>query len=71
MNLVWLPFYSVTRNNSFKIDGVDYHTSADLTGEAKHLGVTLQADITKQKLSTNNGGYLATKHGKTNKLVYE
>lgn len=60
-----------TRNNSFKVDGVDYHTSADLTGQANHLGVTLQADIIKQKLATNNGGYLATKHGKTNKLVYE
>jgi fructose-bisphosphate aldolase, class I len=59
------------RNNAFKVDGVDYHTSADLTGQANHLGVTLQADIIKQKLPTNNGGYLATKHGKTNKLVYE
>lgn len=60
-----------TRNNGFKVDGIDYHTSADLTGQANHLGVTLQADIIKQKLPTNNGGYLATKHGKTNKLVYE
>jgi class I fructose-bisphosphate aldolase len=60
-----------TRNNAFKVEGVDYHTSADLTGQANHLGVTLQADIIKQKLPTNNGGYLATKHGKTHKLVYE
>lgn len=60
-----------TRNNGFKVDGIDYHTSADLTGQANHLGVTLQADIIKQKLPVNNGGYLATKHGKTNKLVYE
>ncbi|HEY6975339.1 MAG TPA: class I fructose-bisphosphate aldolase [Chitinophagaceae bacterium] len=60
-----------TRNNAFKVEGVDYHTSADLTGQANHLGVTLQADIIKQKLPTNNGGYLATKHGKTNKLVYD
>lgn len=60
-----------TRNNGFKVDGVDYHTSADLTGQANHLGVTLQADIIKQKLPTNNGGYLATKHGKTSNLVYE
>jgi len=60
-----------TRNSAFKVDGIDYHTSADLTGQANHLGVTLQADIIKQKLPTNNGGYLATKHGKTNKLVYE
>src|SRR4030095_4766701 len=59
------------RNNSFKVDGVDYHTSAALTGQANHLGVTLQADIIKQKLPTNNGGYLATKHGKTSKLVYD
>jgi class I fructose-bisphosphate aldolase len=59
------------RNNSFKVDGVDYHTAADLTGQANHLGVTLQADIIKQKLPTNNNGYGATKHGKTHKLVYE
>ena len=60
-----------TRNNGFKVEGIDYHTSADLTGQANHLGVTLQADIIKQKLATNNGGYLATKHGKTSPLVYE
>ena len=59
------------RNNGFKVDGVDYHAAADLTGQANHLGVTLQADIIKQKLPTNNGGYLATKHGKTSPLVYE
>jgi fructose-bisphosphate aldolase, class I len=59
------------RNSSFKVDGVDYHTAADLTGQANHLGVTLQADIIKQKLPTNNGGYNATKHGKTHKSVYE
>src|SRR4028118_1436886 len=60
-----------TRNNAFKVEGKDYHTSADLTGQANYLGVTLQADIIKQKLPTNNGGYLATKHGKTHKLVYD
>ena len=60
-----------TRNNGFKQDGVDYHTSADLTGQANHLGVTIQSDIIKQKLPTNNGGYLATKHGKTHANVYE
>jgi fructose-bisphosphate aldolase, class I len=60
-----------TRNNSFKVEGVDYHTSADLTGQANHLGVTIQADIIKQKIATNNGGYLATKHGKTSQLVYD
>lgn len=59
-----------TRNNAFKVDGVDYHTSADLTSQANHLGVTIQADIIKQKLPTNNGGYLATKQGKTSQLVY-
>jgi class I fructose-bisphosphate aldolase len=59
------------RNNAFKVDGVDYHSAADLTGQANHLGVTLQADIIKQKLPANNGGYLATKHGKTSPLVYE
>ena len=59
-----------TRNNGFKVDGVDYHAAADLTGQANHLGVTIQADIIKQKLPTNNGGYLATKHGKTHPKVY-
>src|SRR5579885_532705 len=59
-----------TRNPGFKVDGVDYHTSADLTGQANHLGVTLEADIIKQKLPTNNGGYKATKHGKTSEKVY-
>ena len=59
-----------TRNNGFKVDGVDYHASADLTGQANHLGVTIQADIIKQKLPTNNGGYNATKHGKTHPKVY-
>ena len=60
-----------TRNNAFKVNGIDYHTSADLSGQANHLGVTIQADIIKQKLPTNNGGYLATCHGKTSKLVYD
>ena len=59
------------RNPGFKVDGVDYHTAADLTSQANHLGVTLQADIIKQKLPTNNGGYNATKHGKTHKKVYD
>lgn len=59
-----------TRNNAFKKDGVDYHTSADLTGQANHLGVTLQADIIKQKLATNNGGYKAINFGKTHEKVY-
>ncbi len=58
------------RNNGFKKDGVDYHTAADLTGQANHLGVTIQADIIKQKLPTNNGGYTALNFGKTHKKVY-
>jgi class I fructose-bisphosphate aldolase len=60
-----------TRNSAFKVNGVDYSTSADLTGQANHLGVTLQADIIKQKMATNNGGYNAVKYGKTSPLVYE
>ncbi|MGZ5283009.1 MAG: class I fructose-bisphosphate aldolase, partial [Bacteroidia bacterium] len=58
------------RNNAFKKDGVDYHTAADLTGQANHLGVTIQADIIKQKLATNNGGYKAINFGKTHDKVY-
>src|SRR5271170_5440724 len=59
------------RNNGFKKDGVDYHAAADLTGQANHLGVTIQADIIKQKLPTNNGGYTALNFGKTSPLVYD
>jgi class I fructose-bisphosphate aldolase len=59
------------RNDAFKKDGVDYSASADLTGQANHLGVTIQADIIKQKLATNNGGYTAINFGKTSPLVYE
>jgi len=60
------------RNNGFKVDGVDYHASADLTAQANHLGVTIEADIIKQKLPTNNGGYNALPgFGKTSKLVYD
>lgn len=62
------------RNSAFKRD-IDYHLSADLTGQANHLGVTLEADIIKQKLPENNGGYLAlgqeSSYGKTDKRVYE
>lgn len=60
-----------TRNNAFKTSEKDFHTSADLTGQANHLGVTIQADIIKQKLPTNNGGYEALKFGKTHKKVYD
>lgn len=59
------------RNSGFKKDGVDYHTAADLTAQANHLGVTIQADIIKQKLPTNNGGYNALSFGKTHKKVYD
>jgi class I fructose-bisphosphate aldolase len=64
-----------TRNNAFKKEGVDYHTSADLTGQANHLGVTIQADIIKQKLATNNGGYKAlntggSSYGKLDERIY-
>ena len=59
-----------TRNNAFKTKDVDYHLSADLTGQANHLGVTIEADIIKQKLPENNGGYNAVNFGKTSKLVY-
>jgi class I fructose-bisphosphate aldolase len=59
-----------TRNNAFKKDGVDYHMAADLTGQANHIGVTIQADIIKQKLPENNGGFTAIGFGKTDKKVY-
>jgi class I fructose-bisphosphate aldolase len=59
------------RNDAFKKDGVDYHAAADVTGQANHLGVTIEADIIKQKLPTNNGGFTAIDFGKTSKLVYE
>ena len=59
------------RNPGFKKDGVDYHVASDLTGQANHLGVTIQADIIKQKLPENNGGFNALNFGKTHKKVYE
>ncbi len=58
------------RNSDFKQNGTDYHTAADLTGQANHLGTTIQADIIKQKLADNNGGYNAVKFGKTHDRVY-
>jgi fructose-bisphosphate aldolase, class I len=63
------------RNSAFKVDGVDYHLSADLSAQANHLGVTIQADIIKQKLPENNGGYNVLNqnggsYGKTDKRVY-
>ena len=59
-----------TRNSAFKKEGVDYHTAADLSSQANHLGVTIQADIIKQKLSDKNGGYTALNFGKTHDKVY-
>ena len=67
MTILWCYL----RNSAFKTDAADYHNAADLTGQANHLGVTMLADIIKQKLPTNNGGYTALKFGKTSKLVYE
>lgn len=58
------------RSSGFKTDKADFHTAADLTSQANHLGVTIQADIIKQKLPTNNGGYNALKFGKTHPDVY-
>jgi class I fructose-bisphosphate aldolase len=63
------------RNNAFKKDGVDYHVSADLTGQANYLGATIQADIVKQKLAENNGGYKAlntgsSSYGKLDERIY-
>ncbi len=58
------------RNSAFKKDGVDYHDAADLTGQANHIGVTIEADIVKQKQPTKNGGYTAINFGKTHPLVY-
>ncbi|MGB2869484.1 MAG: class I fructose-bisphosphate aldolase [Bacteroidota bacterium] len=60
-----------TRNAAFKTKEKDYHVSADLSGQANHLGVTIEADIVKQKLPENNGGYTALNFGKTHKKVYE
>lgn len=58
------------RNSAFKTKEADYHTAADLTGQANHLGVTIEADIIKQKLPEGNGGYNALNFGKTSKKVY-
>jgi class I fructose-bisphosphate aldolase len=59
------------RNEAFKKDDVDYHASADLTGQANYLGATIQADIIKQKQPTNNSGFLVVNFGKTHPLMYE
>ena len=62
--------WAYLRNPAFKHGGVDYHTAADLTGQANHLAVTIETDIVKQKQATNNGGYNAIKFGKTHPKVY-
>ena len=59
------------RNASFKTDAADYHAAADLTGQANHLGVTIEADIIKQKLPETNGGFTALRFGKTHARVYD
>ncbi len=63
--------WAYLRNSAFKKDGVDYHESADLTGQANHLAVTIEADIVKQKQATCNGGYKAIGFGKTHPKVYD
>ncbi len=63
--------WTYLRNSSFTVDGVSYDASADLTGQANHLGVTIEADIIKQKQPTNNGGYGAVGFGRTHPLVYD
>jgi class I fructose-bisphosphate aldolase len=62
--------WAYLRNPAFKHEGVDYHTAADLTGQANHLAVTIEADIVKQKQATNNGGYTAIGFGRTHPKVY-
>jgi class I fructose-bisphosphate aldolase len=63
--------WAYLRNSEFKKDGVDYHVSADLTGQANHLAATIEADIVKQKQPENNGGYQALSFGKTHDRVYD
>jgi class I fructose-bisphosphate aldolase len=59
-----------TRNNAFVHEGVDYHVAADTTGQAIHLGATIEADIVKQKMPENNGGFKALKFGKYSEKMY-
>jgi len=63
--------WAYLRNNEFKKGGVDYHTSADLTGQANHLGVTIEADIVKQKQATTNNGFEVLNFGRYSPLMYE
>jgi class I fructose-bisphosphate aldolase len=63
--------WAYLRNPAFKKDGIDYHTAADLTGQANHLAATIDADIVKQKQADGNGGYNAIQFGKTHHKVYD
>lgn len=63
--------WAYLRNNAFKHEGTDYHTAADLTGQANHLAATIEADIIKQKQAVGNGGYTALNFGKTHPKVYD
>jgi len=60
-----------TRNNGFKKDGINYETAADITGQANHIGVTIQADIIKQKMPENNGGFTAINFSKSASEMYD
>jgi class I fructose-bisphosphate aldolase len=63
--------WAYLRNSGFKKDGVDYHTAADTTGQANHLAATIEADIVKQKLAENNGGFPAIGFGKSHPAMYD
>ena len=63
--------WAYLRNPAFEHDGTDYHTAADLTGQANHMAATIEADIVKQKQAVCNGGYTAIDFGKTHPAVYE
>lgn len=69
-NGLFTVLWCYLRNPAFKVDGVDYHLSADLTSQANHLGVTIEADLVKQKQPENNNGYGAVGFGRTDPLVY-
>lgn len=69
-NWEWLLFMVLFEKQQLQKDGTDYHAAADLTGQANHIGVTIKADIVKQKLPSNNGGFKAIGFGKTNERMY-
>ena len=70
-NGLFTVLWCYLRNSAFKVGDTDYSLAADLTGQANHLGVTIEADIIKQKQPENNGGFNVLKFGRTDKLVYE